>query len=93
MDFRVARQIISSCTDALRAGYLACIVESGDNKGTISVAKPRLKASNSVRQHRVISISYKSVPPCHGRGRGFESRRPRHFLSSTSEETGIHRST
>ncbi len=24
--------------------------------------------------------------PCHGRGRGFESRRPRHFLSSTYKE-------
>src|SRR5271166_7166931 len=73
-----AQQIFSAGTDALRAGYLACIVESGYNKGTISVAKPRLKVSNSVRQHRVISISYSTELRCHGRGRGFEPRRPRY---------------
>ena len=37
-----------------------------------------LFVSNDVRRHRLISISYISLLPCHGRGRGFESRRPRH---------------
>jgi hypothetical protein len=40
--------------------------------------KPGLKVSNRVRQHRLISVSYSTLLPCHGRGRGFESRRPRH---------------
>ena len=30
-------------------------------------------ASNNVRRHRLISISYLSLLPCHGRGREFES--------------------
>jgi hypothetical protein len=38
-----------------------------------------LVVSNEVRRHRLISISYISLLPCHGRGRGFESRRPRHI--------------
>ena len=37
---------------------------------------------NCACRHRSISISYDSSLPCHGRGRGFESRRPRHFFQS-----------
>src|ERR1019366_4159351 len=56
--------------------------KSGDNKGTVSPAKSHLNyfylASNCVRQHHSISVSYSKLLSCHGRGRGFESRRPRH---------------
>jgi hypothetical protein len=52
--------------------------ESGDVKGTIRGVVRCPKVSNNVRRHRLISISYTSLIPCHGRGRGFESRRPRH---------------
>jgi hypothetical protein len=30
---------------------------------------------------RVVSISYQKMVHCHGKGREFESRRPRHFFS------------
>jgi hypothetical protein len=56
--------------------------ESGDVKGTISSVVRRPRVSNNVRRHRLISISYTSLIPCHGRGRGFESRRPRHSHSN-----------
>jgi len=42
-----------------------------------------LFASNDVRRHRVISISYISLLPCHAGGRGFESRRSRHSHRSS----------
>jgi len=51
--------------------------KSGDVKGTIRRVMRRLLVSTDVRRHRLISISYISQI-CHGRGRGFESRRPRH---------------
>jgi hypothetical protein len=43
---------------------------------------------NDVRRHRLISISYMLLLPCHGRGREFESRRPRHFFRSLQRENG-----
>ena len=39
--------------------------------------------SNDVRRHRLMSVSYIALLPCHGRGRGFESRRPRHSFQTT----------
>ena len=54
---------------------------SGDVKGTIRSVVRCLLVSIDVRRHRLISINYISLLPCHGRGRGFESRRPRHFDS------------
>src|ERR1700693_2655179 len=56
----------------------------GDVKGTITGAVRYHFVPNDVRRHRLISISYMSLLPRHGRGRGFESRRPRHsFLISS----------
>jgi hypothetical protein len=52
--------------------------KSGYNKGTIRADIGYLVVSRDVRRHRLISISYISHGPCHGRGREFESRRPRH---------------
>ena len=52
--------------------------KSGDVKGTIGSDIRYFLVPNDVRRHRVISISYMLLLPCHGRGRGFESRRPRH---------------
>src|SRR6267378_5527855 len=54
-------------------------IESGYNKGTIRSDIWYLVVSKDVRRHRLISISYISHGRCHGRGREFESRRPRHF--------------
>jgi hypothetical protein len=48
----------------------------GDVKGTIRSDVWLCCVSNDVRRHRLISIRYISLLPCHGRGRGFESRRP-----------------
>jgi|SRR5690348_13373076 len=53
------------------------------NKGTIRSDVWYLVVSKDVRRHRLISIDYITTLPCHGRGREFESRRPRHFQSST----------
>src|SRR6266436_2010675 len=55
--------------------------KSGYNKGTIRSDIWYLVVSKDVRRHRLISIDYITALPCHGRGREFESRRPRHFLS------------
>jgi len=55
--------------------------KSGDVKGTIRNDMQYLMVSRDVRRHRLISISYISLLPCHGRGRGFEFRCPRHFFS------------
>ena len=56
---------------------------SGDVKGTIRSDARYLVTPNDVRRHRLISISYISLLPCHGRGRGFESRRPRHSFQKS----------
>ena len=53
-------------------------VKSGDNKGTIRATMRYLLVSTDVRRHRLISSDYIRTLGCHGRGRGFESRRPRH---------------
>jgi|SRR5580658_2749258 hypothetical protein len=42
-----------------------------------------------VRRHRLISISYTTHGRCHSGGREFESRRPRHSLSSTYRKSSI----
>ena len=39
-----------------------------------------------VETRRGVVVQLVRTLPCHGRGRGFESRRPRHFLSSTYKE-------
>jgi hypothetical protein len=54
--------------------------KSGYNKGTIRSDLRYLVVSKDVRRHRLISISYISHGRCHGRGREFESRRPRHIF-------------
>jgi hypothetical protein len=56
--------------------------KSGYNKGTIRSDVRYLVVSKDVRRHRLISISYISLGRCYGRGREFESRRPRPFLPS-----------
>src|SRR5690348_12133422 len=68
------------------------LIQSGYNKGTIRSDIRYLVVSKDVRRHRLISISYVSQWRCHGRGRGFESRRPRpsflvsfRFLSDENE--------
>jgi hypothetical protein len=58
-------------------------VESGYNKGTIKSDIRYLVVSKDVRRHRLISISYISLRRCHGRGREFESRRPRHSFQKS----------
>src|SRR5207245_4237331 len=66
------RPTIAGRVDKARSRY---------NKGTIRNDLRYLVVSKDVRRHRLISISYITTLPCHGRGREFESRRPRHFLS------------
>ena len=54
--------------------------KSGYNKGTIRSDIRYLGVSKDVRRHRLISSDYITTLPCHGRGRKFESRRPRHIF-------------
>jgi hypothetical protein len=54
---------------------------SGYNKGTIRGDLRYLAVSKDVRRHRLISISYISHRRSNGRGREFESRRPRHIFN------------
>jgi len=58
-------------------------VESGYNKGMIRSDIRHLVLSKDVRRHRLISISYITTLSCHGRGREFESRRPRHSFQKS----------
>src|SRR5437660_11343808 len=60
--------------------------KSGYNKGTIRSDIRYLVVSKDVRRHRLISISYISLGRCHGRGREFEARRPRHFSSIVNDK-------
>src|SRR6266478_4328013 len=57
------------------------LIQSGYNKGTIRSDNWCLVVSKDVRRYRLISISYISHGRCHGRGREFESRRPRHLFN------------
>jgi hypothetical protein len=50
------------------------------NHGPVIVSESAKTASGS-HPCRVFSVSYEQVLGCHGRGREFESRRPRHFKS------------
>ncbi len=59
--------------------------KSGYNKGTIRSDIWYLVVSKDVRRHRLISIDYITALPCHGRGREFESRRPRHSKKELGE--------
>jgi hypothetical protein len=58
--------------------------KSGCNKGTIRRDIRYRVVSREVRRHRLISISYISHGRCRGRGREFESRRPRHSFQKSS---------
>ena len=51
---------------SLSQAVCAASLKSGDVKGTIRSAVPLLLVSNDVRRHRLISISYISLLPCHG---------------------------
>jgi hypothetical protein len=80
----------SSCRRSHHLGNVNALVllklehfNSGDVKGTIPEAVRYHFVSNDVRRHRLISISYISLLPCHGRGREFESRRPRHSFQKS----------
>jgi hypothetical protein len=48
-------------------------------KGTIRSDIRYRGISKDVRRHRLITIGYIATLPCHGRGRGFESRPPRYL--------------
>src|SRR6266576_6763192 len=61
------------------------LIQSGYNKGTIRSDNWCLVVSKDVRRHRLISISYISHGRCHGRGREFESRRPRHIFNDLQQ--------
>jgi hypothetical protein len=63
------RPTIAGRVDRARSGY---------NKGTIRSDIRYLVVSKDVRRHRLISIDYITTLRSHGRGREFESRRPRH---------------
>jgi hypothetical protein len=48
-----------------------------------------LVVSMSVRRHRLISSDYIKTLGCHGRGREFESRRPRHIFKHLQQTQKI----
>jgi hypothetical protein len=60
------------------------VVKSGYNQGTIRTDIGYLVVPKDVRRHRLISISYINLLRRHGRGREFESRRPRHIFQILS---------
>src|SRR4029077_3693066 len=61
----------------MTSGKFRNSAKSGYNKGTISADIRHHAVSKDVRRHRLISIDYIKTLCCHGRGREFESRRPR----------------
>src|SRR5258708_14768124 len=66
--------------------------KSGYNKGTIRSDIWYLVVSKDVRRHRLISIDYITALLCHGRGREFESRRPRHSFQAVTRKAWFPRS-
>ncbi len=54
----------------------------GSVKGPITVSVGPIRRSGS-HPRRLVSTSYALRISCHGRGRGFEPRRPRHSFQST----------
>src|SRR3954453_13154743 len=78
------RWILFSASVAWPAFELTPELGSGDVKGTLSDTLGYHLVLSDVRRHRLISISYVTLLPCHGRGRGFESRRPRHLPNGDS---------
>jgi len=67
------------------ADMLEHIVKSGDVKGTIRNDLRYHFAPNDVRRHRLISISYISLLPCHGTVRGY--RREREGVGGNRKES------
>ena len=83
-----SRRGASSCSKDCRSVRRACFSNSylfgrrnsGYVKGTITNVVRYHFVPTDVRRHRLISISYMSLLPCHSRGYGFESRRRRQFF-------------
>jgi len=65
-----------------RDGFGIPTHESGNNAGTLRVPfpfLPRFYVPSRVRK----SLKFQIKVLCHGRGRGFESRRPRHSFQKS----------
>ncbi len=60
----------------------------GSDKGPITVSVGPIRRSGS-HPRRLVSTSYALWISCHGRGRGFEPRRPRHINLRKHEVYGI----
>ncbi len=73
--------VTADCSDFLGTALIRNI-KSGYNKGTIRADLRYLVVSIEVRRHRLISSDYIKTLYCHGRGREFESRRPRHIFNN-----------
>ena len=69
---RASRKLSTHALDELLGNSLVIPefgrFKCGDVKGTIRCAMRFLSVPGDVRRHRLISISYISLLPCHGRG-------------------------
>ena len=76
---RLGRVVVGKPEVILKWGLINSVTrKSGYNKGTIRSDVWYLVVSTDVRRHRLISSDYIKTLGCRGRGREFESRRPRH---------------
>src|SRR5689334_16751705 len=87
-DGRLAQLVRAPALQAGGRRFESCTAHHIRHRTSIMVMRPESRATAmhvAIRASGVVVQLVRTLP-CHGRGRGFESRRPRHFLSSTYKE-------
>ena len=87
-DGRLAQLVRAPALQAGGRRFESCTAHHIRHRTSIMVMRPEAGHRRCMSPYRASGVVVQLVRtlPCHGRGRGFESRRPRHFLSSSYKE-------